>query len=462
MSARRAHGALLAAALLILLAPPALAPRARAQDSTTSDGAIEGGAVPKYDSTRANPAPVVVQHWRPTDARGIDVFEPPKEDAVPYEGFRLQWGAAFTQQFQALEHRNNALPRRDTTGVNMNQLIHIGPGFNNAGANLYLNAQLARGVRVALTSYLSSRHHNETWVKDGYLLVDGSPWENPLLDRIMRVLTLRLGHFEVNYGDMHFRRSDNGQAMFNPLVGNLLMDAFTTEIGGEAYLRAHGLMAMAGVTGGELRGQVTQPERRAPTYLAKLGFDRQVNPRARLRLTGSLYTTQKSVNNTLYTGDRAGSRYYFVLENTLATESANAWSGNVRPGFTNKVTAWVVNPFVKLDGLELFGNVEQAKGNAFGEAGERTFRQNAAEAVYRFAGNRLYVAGRYNTARGRLAGIANDVTVQRTEAGGGWFLSPNLEAKAEWVRQDYRDFPMTDIRSGGRFDGEMVEAVVSF
>ena len=61
--------------------------------------------------------------------------------------------------------------------VNQNQLIDIGQGFNNANANLYLDAQLARGIRVALTMYLSSRHHHETWVKDGYLLIDGSPIE---------------------------------------------------------------------------------------------------------------------------------------------------------------------------------------------------------------------------------------------------------------------------------------------
>ena len=135
----------------------------------------------------------------------------------------------------------------------------IGSGFNNAEANLYLDAQLARGIRVSLTSYLSSRHHNETWVKDGYLLIDGSPWENESLDNLMKYVTLRVGHMEINYGDMHFRRTDNGQAMFNPLVGNLLMDAFTTEVGGEVTVRQSDMIGMLAVTGGEVRGQVTKP-----------------------------------------------------------------------------------------------------------------------------------------------------------------------------------------------------------
>jgi hypothetical protein len=58
----------------------------------------------------------------------------------------------------------------------------------------------------------------------------------------------------------------------------------------------------------------------------------------------------------------AGSRYYDVLENTASTESAQAWSGAIQPGFKSEVHALVINPFVKYQGLELFGNIEQAKG----------------------------------------------------------------------------------------------------
>ena len=149
------------------------------------------------------------------------------------------------------------------SGVNTNQLITIGHGFNNAVANLNVNAQIAPGIRVAMTSYLSARHHQESWVKDGYLLIDDSPIDNPLLKAIMKYTTLRVGHFEINYGDAHFRRTDNGNAMFNPFVGNYILDVFTTEIGAEVYARSNGLIAMLGVTGGEVHGQVTAPERRS-------------------------------------------------------------------------------------------------------------------------------------------------------------------------------------------------------
>src|SRR4029434_9406429 len=132
---------------------------------------------------------------------------------------------------------------------------------------------------------------------------------------------------------------------------------------------------------------------RAPSYLGKLGFDKEVATKTRVRLTGSVYTTEKSVNNTLYSGSRAGSRYYDVLENTQSTETAQAWSGDVQPGLRSKVTAWVVNPFVRWYGVELFGNIEQAKGRAANELNTRTWDQYSGEALYRFFEEKFYVGG---------------------------------------------------------------------
>lgn len=436
---------------------------AGAQDEAADDSLQLANSSGPAPTERAQIRTPGLSHFRPHDARSLNQFEPPKREGASYQGFKIEFGAAFTQQFQALDHSNTALPNiTGTPPVNVNQLIGIGSGFNNADANLYLDAQLARGIRVALTSYLSSRHHSETWVKDGYLLIDGSPWENETLDRMFEYLTLRLGHFEINYGDMHFRRTDNGQAMFNPLIGNLLMDAFTTEIGGEVYVRTGSMLGMVAVTGGEVRGQVTKPEHRSPSLMGKLGYDREFTPNRRVRVTGSVYHTTESVNNTLYSGNRAGSRYYYVVENVNATEAAQAWSGDVRPGFSEKVTAMVVNPFVKVGGLEFFGNVERAKGQNATETSKRTWDQYAVEGVYRFLGNQLYAAARYNVAEGRLSGMTADVSVDRLEVGGGWFLTNNLQAKLEYVEQNYNDFPATDIRNGAKFNGMMVEAVVSF
>jgi hypothetical protein len=435
-------------------------------ESATLD-TVKKIAGPKAKTSFLSTAPgIEMQNYRPEDKRGINVFEAPKDESVAYDGFKLQWGAAFTQQFQGLDHSNTAAPRLVTTNgvtTDANQLIRIGHGPNNATANLYLNGQLARGIRVAMTTYSSARHHQETWVKDGYLLVDASPIDWKPLNDIMKYVTIRAGHFEINYGDAHFRRSDNGNAIRNALVGNYIMDAFTTEVGGEVYVRANGFMLMGGVTGGESRGMITSPDKRSPSYLLKGGFDRKFGEDLRFRLTASEYATASSVSNTLFSGDRAGSRYYDVLENTSSTETAQAWSGAIQPGLKNSIHSWVVNPFLQFKGLEFFGNIERAKGRAAGETDNRTWKQNVGEVVYRFLPDqRLYVAARYNTVKGQLTVGAPDVTVNRSQIGGGWFLTPNVLTKLEFVNQKYLDFPTTDIRNGGKFKGFMVEGVVAF
>jgi hypothetical protein len=403
-----------------------------------------------------------IQFLRAADQRGINVFETTKEPGVEYTGFKLDFGAAFTSQVQALKHDNTAAPAM-VSGVNANQLADIGFGFNNSTANLALHAQLAEGIRVQLTSYLSSRHHNETWVKDGYIQIDKSPIDLLPLKMLFEIATVRVGHMEINYGDAHFRRSDNGNAIYNPFVGNYIMDAFTTEIGGEVYLKTGSLIAMGAVTGGEIRGTVLTPGQRGPTVIGKLGVDRQVNKDLRVRLTGSAYNTNKAMSNTLYGGDRAGSRYYYVLENTTATESAQKDSGLINPGFKNKVRALQLNPFVKFRGLELFGVLEQAKGRAFTEAANRTWNQYAVDVVYRFLPrDQMYGGVRFNKAEGDILGVTNTVGANRWQVAGGWFITPNVLAKAEYVNQEYTGYPVNNIRNGGKFHGAMLEGVVAF
>jgi len=397
-----------------------------------------------------------MQFWRPYDLDGLNLFESPKADTVPFEGVKVRIGGNFTQQYQALDHSNN--PSENTPETTLKE---IGPGFNLATANLNIDVQLADGIRMNVVTYLSSRHHPEAWVKGGYIQFDKLNFlKNETINDIMDYVTLKVGHMEVNYGDMHFRRSDNGNAFFNPFVGNLLMDAFATEIGAEVYFQNRGWLAMAGATGGEIRGSVTDPGDRSPSVYAKIGYDKQLNEIFRFRLTGSIYTTGSSINNTLYAGDRAGARYYSVMD---MVEGDDFRSGRVNPGLNDKITAWVINPFIKIGGLELFGNIESATGSGTGEDVERTWNQYAGEVIYRFpASERAYVGARYNTARGELRGSMQEVSVNRINVGAGWYIIKNLLLKGEYVKQQYNDYPGENILANGEFDGFMIEASVAF
>jgi hypothetical protein len=185
----------------------------------------------------------------------------------------------------------------------------------------------------------------------------------------------------------------------------------------------------------------------------------------RFRLSASLYTNGNISRNTLYSGDRTGSHYFMVLEPAAGTYSANFTSGRFNPGLTNRVTAVMINPFLKYKGLEIFGTYETLKGGTYAEKSDRSWNQLAVEGIFRFLPNeQLYLGARYNTVSGRPSGAAytKDVTINRTALVAGWFPTKNLLLKGELVNQEYLDFPTSDIRNAGKFKGMMVEAVIGF
>ena len=423
-------------------------------------------------------SPAVVQaqtevaNLRPYDKSGINVFEAPKDTDATFDKVKVQFGAGFTQSFQGLKHKSSV-----TDPTSPNALYKISPGFNTANANLYMDVQLAEGIRLNLTSYLSARHHNETWVKGGYIQFDKLPFQGQVWDDIMKIATIKVGHMEINYGDQHFRRSDGGGTIYNPFAENYIMDAFTTEIGGEVYLQKNGLFGMLGVSNGMIKGNIDElvPTaeddniHKSPAIYLKAGVDKQLQEKLRIRVSGSYYTNASSGGQTLYAGDRTGSNYFMVMEKALSapgvksTAAAQFTSGRFNPGFSKKVDAFMLNGFVKAAGLELFGTFEKAKGRGKNETAGRDATQYAIDAVYRFGKNEnLFVGGRYNTVKAELMGVAQDVQIDRYNFGAGWFVTKNVLLKGEYVNQQYKDFATTDYRNGGEFKGYVIQAVVGF
>ena len=60
------------------------------------------------------------------------------------------------------------------------------------------------------------------------------------------------------------------------------------------------------------------------------------------------------------------------------------------------------------------------------------------------------------------ARLAEEVSIDRKALSAGWFMTPNILVKGEYVQQNYNDFPSADIRNGGTFDGFVVEGVIAF
>ena len=405
-------------------------------------------------------------YWRPYDQRGINVFETSKApDTIAFEGPRVRLGAGFTQGFQALKHENTA-----NNSETLNKLYPLTPGFNTASANLNFDVQLADGIRMNVTSYLSSRHHNETWVKGGYIQFDKLPFKGKLWSDVMDVVTIKVGHMEINYGDAHFRRSDGGQTIYNPFAENYIIDGYATEIGGEIYAQKNGFLVMGGISNGMIKGNVDSLAdakdgnlHKSPAIYGKLAFEKSYAPKLRIRGAASYYHNGSSGGNTLFGGDRTGSNYFMVMEKSGSTYAGQAFSGRLNPGFGKKVDALQLNGFAKVGGLELFGTYEWGQGYAKTESVSRNFVQWAGDAVYRLGRTEnLFLGMRYNTVRAELAGVPNKVNVERVAATAGWFVTKNVLLKGEYVEQWYRDFQANDYRNGGKFNGYVIHAVVGF
>jgi hypothetical protein len=198
---------------------------------------------------------------------------------------------------------------------------------------------------------------------------------------------------------------------------------------------------------------------------SKLGFDKQVNENLRVRLTGSVLNISQSASIFLYSGDRAGSRYYDVI--TPGNFRAGRFAPSFTPGFgqpaaAGEMTAFMINPFVKYGGLEFYGVFENTSGKIKSADDRRTFNQYGAELLYRFGTDEdVYLGGRYNLVDGEMT--SGDIEIDRFNIGGGWFLTKNVLAKLEYVTQTYggEGYDNT-LFDGAEFDGIMIEAVISF
>ncbi|NLR92928.1 hypothetical protein [Flammeovirga agarivorans] len=415
-----------------------------------------------------------MQYMRYNDQRGVNVFETTKSDTVGFDGMKVRVGADFALQMQGLSHTNT-----------LGNLQDMHTNFNLPTANLRIDAQLADGLRVNLLTYLSSRHHNDAWVMGGYLQIDNLNFLNlnsQLADDLMDIVTIKVGQMEVNYGDQHFRRTDNAYSMGNAFIGNTIMDAFATEMAMEVYAQKNGFIGMFGMSNGALNQSVTSTGNWS--VYGKLGFDKQLNDDLRVRLTGSYYHNSNLDNSNIYAGDRAGSRFY----NVMVPTGDDFRSGRVNPNFTNNIDAVMLNSFVKFHGLEFFGTYENSQGMSKGESGvenaeNRTWEQLAGELIYRFGSKEQFnVGARYNTAWGANAAEMGeyadgtvwsigqqDVRQNRYELSAGWFMTRNVSLKGSYIKQTYEGYDnyletgSTNANfAGGEFDGFMLEAAISF
>ena len=98
----------------------------------------------------------------------------------------------------------------------------------------------------------------------------------------------------------------------------------------------------------------------------------------------------------------------------------------------------------------------------------------AIDGVYRFGKTEnFFVGAKYNVVTAAMPNVAaagttpavtyaGDVKIDRIALAAGWFMTKNILLKGEYVSQKYKDFPTADFRSGGKFKGYVIQAVVGF
>jgi len=366
-------------------------------------------------------------------------FEAEKKNPEDFKKIKVYVGADFALQMQAINHEASI------------ELLDLKSNFNLPTANLSINADLAPGISVHINNFMSSRHHNEAWVEGGYMLIDALPFL-PAADGIMKFVTIKAGVFNPNYGDAHFYRSNNGAVSNNPFVGNFIMDNYTTNPGLEIMYRNKGFMAMVGTGNGRVNYGRGNDLGEDLTFNWKLGYDKQINDNLRVRATLSGFIVGEGHSGVyLWDGDRAGARYYNVMQAVDADDYFR--SGRWSPGSgQSEMNTIMANAFVKFHGLEVFGVFENMNGVK--NEVDQHFTQTAFQAIYR-AGS-FYFGGRYN-----VVSDNDDSKVTRTNIGGGWNMLSSVLIKLDYVNQDYEGLAHGAI-DGGNFKGLVVEAAISF
>jgi hypothetical protein len=370
--------------------------------------------------------------------------------------------------------------RRDPVGD-----FGLVPGFHAAVANVTLGAEF-EGIGVFTELYLSSKHHQgQVYGHEGYLFLDRLPksWDKLGLNKVFQYLDVKAGHFELDYGNLRYFRSDNAQVARNPLIGNYVVDPNTVE-GGVELIGAFGpVQAVAGFGGG-LPTESFQAGTGYSTH-AKLTLQPGRNVfEAPFSLSASVYRSDQSRTPTgypnpgtyseLFAGNRSGERYGGPYLN-----GRSGWDpefGQIRAGKGQDVLAWQVDGLVNLGplfaiaaygwtkdsdvtGVDLDPNTKQRA--VVQTSPDDEWRYYSAEARLDVLPG-LYLAGRYSGASTELMmGETVDGSVDRFQIGVGYRLVRGILTKAEYVRQTYDGFSRGLYAGRPTFSGVLLEGSLS-
>jgi len=336
------------------------------------------------------------------------------------------------------------------------------PGIQTPFGQFSLLADFDGAMEVYFDIYIATRPHEDLLQADeGFLLLRQLPGplgENSLVNAFFERANVKFGAFEIDYGDHHYRRSNNADVQRNPLIGNYVIDPRTTDIGAEIFSvpGAHFLNWLVGVGVGNTGDFQAE---RGWQFHGKLYGNSYVG----LRPSVSFFWADHAGNPTgfpnsgsksdLFRSNRSGGPY----EDVFAAGNA---PGQVTPGNGQNVAAVEFDLTWQTARQEIFGYCgmvqdSDTNGSAAGTPTE-SWMYYATEGVYRFT-PRAYMAARYSAASAlhlvssadNSRDVPSDGTIHRFQVGGGYWLHETILAKLEYVHEFAQGFTADASQASG-------------
>jgi hypothetical protein len=413
-------------------------------------------------------------------------------------------------------------------------------GFGSMRANLYLFGDVAEGVEVfteahinpipvrdALNPYPTSNPGGVVGVtprnSTGFRRSDAdrSPGDMVFdqgyitLTNLSPYFDVKAGEFEIDYGHHQMDRTDNGQSMRNPLVGNYLVDPTAVQPGLELSGKQERFAWSLGVTNGsgdlqnsiggsdqfikdsnfaytaKLWGNIT------PGLMAAFSFYRSDQVDAIRNTsgsdTGTFVTLGKSSPRRVHSN---ASNLFGSMNPAGIYQGMNVTPAPVMGAFANggaDVTAWQIDLDYE---IPLRGTTFEANYGVFEDNGIDELEDNAVltlpgdiayanysgpSSIDNFANDQewtywgaqlkhpltplTYVAARYSTTAGDVKGVSTDLEYDKIQVGAGHKLNQNTLMKLEWVKQSVKEAPATisgTVNDSQEMGGFIAEMAVQF
>lgn len=376
-----------------------------------------------------------------------------------YRDMNLYMGLETVGRYQAIQQQNVYISGAKQPGLD--------PGFQDPFANLQFLAQIPGKLDVYFDTYVASRPHASTmYGHEGYMLFKQlpAPFDTGPGAAIFDYVNVKLGAFDIDFGDGNYHRSNNAFVQRNALITNPLVDPNVEEIGGEIYSIKGPIYWLFGVSSGTTTEHFDYGSA-VPAFHGKIW----AYPLPNLRTSVSAYRVDLSESadtSYLYANGRSGGALAAVF-------GGGDNPGQILPQAGKDVTAVQGDVTWNQWPIEVYANFGWTQDSDINGPKARTPSERwiygSAEPVYHIT-PAAFIAARYSFAEAQsVNGASSHGWVDRAEIGGGYWVTNSILAKAEYVYEQYHGFSAADGLVSGvdafhnpRFNGLVFEVSFEF